>query len=712
MANIKIGQEIGRYKIVERLGRGGMAEVYKGYQESLDRHVAIKLMHAFLVSEQDFLARFQREARSIAKLNHPNIVGVYDFAVFGEDTYYLVMEYIGGGTLKDKLQALASQGERLSMDEAIRIASEISDALAYAHGQGMIHRDIKPANIMLTETGKAILTDFGIVKLVGGAQSSVAYTATGALIGTPAYMAPEQALGKPGDERSDIYSLGVMLFQMVTGKLPFDADTPLAVVMKHVNEPVPMPVSFNPEVPFRLQEVILKALEKDPERRFQSANEMLAALRRSQLLGDGVTTALGATAYADTWTQTSGLPEGDTASGQTGLGTTAVLSPESNTTMVESANITSTATNTQVVAEAQAPFPWLYTAIGIIAVLIIGGILFFGSRGGDEVEATPTTQAASGIVDAATSTPEPSEVEPTLTPTIALTPSQTPDIVASSIAGIDQTRAARPTDTPTPSRTPTPMPSATPNATATFLASCTVDVALVEAHPYRTNNFNTVPVSVQFPMYWTLKNNGTCSWPTDLQWVYSEGEDLARADEPVALEAEVLPDTEIVITTDFLSPANVGTFASTWQLIDANEEPFGSPIAFEIRTYVPATNTPVPTAVPVATATPEIEITELNYLFEVISCTYEGSDWSCHVRITPYGGAGGPHTVFVFDQPAGQATRLDGASPYSYFARARRCANFNANVRVLDDGANPVLEFSRHMFIDPDDYIAGGCEEQ
>ncbi|KAA3664369.1 MAG: serine/threonine protein kinase, partial [Chloroflexi bacterium] len=180
-----------------------MAEVYKGYQKNLDRYVAIKVMHAFLITEEDFLNRFQREAQAMAKLSHPNIVGVYDFDVYGENSYYLVMEFISGGTLKEKLDEMAANGKKMTLEQTIRICTEMANALAYAHRFQMVHRDIKPANIMLDETGKAILTDFGIVKLVGN--QSMAYTATGALIGTPSYMSPEQALGKPGDERVDIY---------------------------------------------------------------------------------------------------------------------------------------------------------------------------------------------------------------------------------------------------------------------------------------------------------------------------------------------------------------------------------------------------------------------------------------------------------------------------------------------------------------------------
>ncbi len=283
MTDSLIGQTLGKYTIKEKIGRGGMAEVYKAYQENLDRYVAVKVMHSFLIDfeEENFLRRFSREAKTMASLNHPNIVRVYDFDSFGPRSHYLVMDYVSGGSLKERLEALAVAGKRMPLAQSIKIITQVADALAYAHGRDMVHRDIKPANILLDKNEEPYLADFGIVKMVGG--QTIGYTATGALIGTPAYMSPEQALGQPGDKRSDLYSLGIMLFQMVTGKLPFNADTPLAVAMKHVSEPVPLPIKFNPDVPQMLQAIILKALAKEPNDRFQSAREMVAALRRVDL---------------------------------------------------------------------------------------------------------------------------------------------------------------------------------------------------------------------------------------------------------------------------------------------------------------------------------------------------------------------------------------------------------------------------------------------
>ena len=239
-----IGRTIGRYRITEHLGRGGMAEVYKAYQPSLDRNVAIKVMHAFLADEKEFLSRFEREAKVVATLRHPNIVQVYDFDV-ENGMYYMVMEFIEGETLKRRLQDLEEKSEWVPLEDSVRIVLAVGSALKYAHEHGMVHRDVKPANVMITTDGQVILTDFGIAKIVSASN----LTASGAMVGTPSYMAPEQGMGQPGDERSDIYSLGVMLYQLVTGRLPYDADTPLAVVLKHINDPLPLPRIVKPDLP-------------------------------------------------------------------------------------------------------------------------------------------------------------------------------------------------------------------------------------------------------------------------------------------------------------------------------------------------------------------------------------------------------------------------------------------------------------------------------
>ena len=267
------GKNLGKYRILEPLGRGGMAQVYKAYHPQLDRYVAIKILRSDLVEEVEFLARFRREARAVAALRHPHIVQIYDFDAQG-DLYYMVMELLEGDTLKAYFNSMRVRDERLPLGETVRIFSDVLDGLSYAHGEGIIHRDLKPANIMLTRRGQAVLTDFGIAQIVGGTQ----YTVSGALMGTLSYMAPEQGLDGHCDVRSDIYSLGIAYYEALTGKVPFDADTPLAILMKHINDPLPMPRKVDPDIPELFERVALKALAKSAEDRFQNAAEMADAL--------------------------------------------------------------------------------------------------------------------------------------------------------------------------------------------------------------------------------------------------------------------------------------------------------------------------------------------------------------------------------------------------------------------------------------------------
>jgi serine/threonine protein kinase len=267
------GQTLGKYRILEPLGRGGMAQVFKAYHPQLDRYVAVKVLRSDLVEEEEFLARFRREARAVAALRHPNIVQIFDFDT-QDDLYYMVMELLEGDTLKAYLNNLRIRGERLPLGETVRIFNDVLAGLAYAHSEGIIHRDLKPANIMLTRSGQAVLTDFGIAQIVGGTQ----YTISGALMGTLSYMAPEQGLEGHCDVASDIYSLGIAYYETLTGAVPFDADTPLAILMKHVNDPLPLPRKNDPTLPEAFERVALKSLAKRPEDRYQSAADMAEAL--------------------------------------------------------------------------------------------------------------------------------------------------------------------------------------------------------------------------------------------------------------------------------------------------------------------------------------------------------------------------------------------------------------------------------------------------
>ncbi|MFN8490658.1 MAG: serine/threonine-protein kinase [Caldilineaceae bacterium] len=280
------GRTLGKYQLVDRLGQGGIAEVYKAFQPGVERFVASKVLHGHLVHSGDFVARFQREARAVGRLHHPNIVRVIDFDQEA-DVHYMIMDYIQGGTLA----AYLKDRRLLPVTAALRIGAQLADALAYAHAQGMIHRDIKPANVMFTDAThtQAVLTDFGLAHLCDSNEARL--TMTGAMVGTPTYMSPEAVRGEPCDERSDIYSLGVVLYEMVTGKTPYVANTPYSMIMKQANEPLPSPRSLNPALPVMVEDLLLRALAKEPEERYQSALDFASAIHQV-LTVLGVTQAL------------------------------------------------------------------------------------------------------------------------------------------------------------------------------------------------------------------------------------------------------------------------------------------------------------------------------------------------------------------------------------------------------------------------------------
>ena len=265
------GQEIGPYRVIEQAGKGGMATVYKAHHAGMDRYVAIKILPFQFAQNQEFNDRFRREVRVIAKLEHPRILPVYDSGEF-EGTPYLVMRYLDAGTLKERIEA-----GKMSLEEVDRIFSQLADALSYAHSHDIVHRDIKPSNVMLTRQGDVFLTDFGIAKLIG---EHTQFTASGAITGTPAYMSPEQAEGRPIDARADIYALGIVLYEMVTGRVPFEAETPLAVILKHLQAPLPPPSSLTDIHP-AIEQVILKALARNREERYSHTDDLLGAWKNA-----------------------------------------------------------------------------------------------------------------------------------------------------------------------------------------------------------------------------------------------------------------------------------------------------------------------------------------------------------------------------------------------------------------------------------------------
>jgi serine/threonine protein kinase len=266
------GKTLGKYQVLERIGVGGMAEVYRGKHERLDRQVAIKILHPALTEETEFVSRFEREARLVANLRHPNIVQMYDFDS-QDDQVFMVMEYIPGVTLKQRLQTLKTDGVFMCLDEVSGILKQISSALDYAHSQKMLHRDLKPSNIMITDDHIVYLTDFGIAHILGGTR----LTSTSSLLGTPVYMSPEQGRNDPLTNASDLYALAVVLFEMVAGEVPFDADTPISVLQKHINTPPPQLEYYRKDLPRGTGKVLHKALSKNPSDRYSSAEELYHA---------------------------------------------------------------------------------------------------------------------------------------------------------------------------------------------------------------------------------------------------------------------------------------------------------------------------------------------------------------------------------------------------------------------------------------------------
>src|SRR5579863_4111093 len=266
--NALVGKSLGPFRIVERIGAGGMATVFKAYQPTLDRYVAVKVLPSYHARDPIFVKRFTQEARSVAKLAHPNIVQIHDFGT-QDDITYIVMEYVDGGTLKDRLK------RPLSVPEAVEFMIQAAEGLGCAHSHGIVHRDVKPANMLLRQDGHLLISDFGIAKILEGTTN---LTRVGTGIGTPQYMSPEQGTGQAVDRRSDIYSLGIVLFHCLTGHVPFTADNPLTITVKHLNDPLPVEHLRAAKVPAPIEQVVVKMTEKSAQDRYQSTDELIAAL--------------------------------------------------------------------------------------------------------------------------------------------------------------------------------------------------------------------------------------------------------------------------------------------------------------------------------------------------------------------------------------------------------------------------------------------------
>lgn len=265
------GEQVGAYRIIEQLGRGGMATVYKAYHANLDRYVALKVLHPAFMQDSNFLARFEREAKVVARLEHPNIIPVYDFADH-EGSPYLVMKYIEGETLKARII-----GGKITPEYGVDVIEAVGKGLSYAHKQDILHRDIKPSNVVISNNDEIYLADFGLARIATAGESTMSGDM---MLGTPQYISPEQAIGKRElDEGTDIYSFGVMIYELVVGRVPFISDTPFAIVHDHIYKPLPLPRATNPNVPESVERVLLKALAKERSDRFESVDDLVKAFK-------------------------------------------------------------------------------------------------------------------------------------------------------------------------------------------------------------------------------------------------------------------------------------------------------------------------------------------------------------------------------------------------------------------------------------------------
>ena len=278
MVSLQPGASLGRYRVYQQLGRGGMATVFRCHDPNLDRFVAVKVLPSYYTDAPSFVGRFAQEARTVASLSSPNILQIYDF---GEDKgyTYIVTELVPGGTLQNKLI-----GNPLPIEEVLWYMKPLAQALDYAHSEGIIHRDIKPANVLLTEDANPVLADFGLARML---ESATRFTQGNQALGTLEYMAPEQAMGVDADKLSDLYSFGILLYQMILGTVPFQAATPAAPLMAHVHRPLPLPSLLKPDLDPRIEGLLLKAVAKEPGDRYSTAGEMIGDLEAAAGLGDG-----------------------------------------------------------------------------------------------------------------------------------------------------------------------------------------------------------------------------------------------------------------------------------------------------------------------------------------------------------------------------------------------------------------------------------------
>ncbi len=445
MANL-IGQTLGQYEVTAFLGKGGMATVYRARQASINRDVAIKVIKPDLIESEEFKVRFTREAQVIATMSHPHILKVFDYGQHG-DLVYLVMELLSGGSLADLLRS----GGKLSLNETTRLLDQIAGALDYAHRRAIVHRDLKPQNVLLDEDKNAFLTDFGIAKLLG---ETSALTQSGMAMGTPAYMSPEQWRGQNVDARADVYALGVMLYEMLAGKVPFTGDTPYSMMHMHVFETPPSIRSFRPDLPDSLQNVLNTAMAKERDQRFGTAGEVANAFKAA--LSGAPIPAASASDQADL---TAPVPVGAANLNDATIGAPVPAAPTQ-------AGAGRSATPLGLaIEEDKKPANRAPILIGVALLAVIGVLAAVLALGNGQGGVAQTTATATDLL--------------TETPTLFLADEAT----ATALALLPTDAATvQPTQTPTPTNTLTHTPSATltptstpsPTATPDFSASATL----------------------------------------------------------------------------------------------------------------------------------------------------------------------------------------------------------------------------------------------
>jgi serine/threonine protein kinase len=445
-----IGKRIGQYEILEMLGKGGMATVYRAFHPSMERYVAVKIIHQALAQDQAGKDRFRQEARLITRLEHPHLLPVYDYSP-DNDPPYIVMRYLEGGTLKDVLEVK----KILPLNEVAYLMRQIASALDYAHRLGVIHRDIKPSNIMVDADGNGYLADFGIARISGEA----GMTQTGFAVGTPGYMSPEQGMGVANiSSATDVYALGVMAFEMLTGQSPYKGDTPMAVLMKHIQSPVPSAVAFNKELPEAVDEVFEKAMAKEPSNRYQTAGELAAELSTLVSKGDINRSPENIRTVAVKAIQEIKENRDESAlnklikdfEGTRSEGMKAVTLPDTPTTMEKA------------VPPPANRMPFIVGAVAALVILGLAAFFLFNAGAANQ---------------AATSTAEAVAAQDTLTVRAALAFATTD--VGPNTPSDEATTGLSPTDTLRPTNTLVPTATASPTETSTATLSPTPDVPIL-----------------------------------------------------------------------------------------------------------------------------------------------------------------------------------------------------------------------------------------